>query len=79
MAIKNRLYRVVTPTKTHLVEAPSQARAVSFVARKQMTVDIPASSEVFKLAKDGVEIEVATADDVTDETKSAVAQEPIVA
>lgn len=77
MASKNRLYRVVTPTATHLVEAPNPQRAVAFIARKQIKVDIPASYEVFGLAKAGIEIEVATGDDVSDEAHSAVSQELI--
>ena len=79
MVAKNRLYRVVTPTATHLVEAPNPQRAVAFIARKQIKVDIPASYEVFGLAKAGIEIEVATGEDITDETRSAVAQELIPA
>lgn len=77
MANKNRLYRVTTPTKTHLVEAPNPSRAVAHVARQLIKVDIPASFEVFGLAKAGVEIEVVGDEPVTDETRSAVAQELI--
>jgi len=71
---KNRLYRVTTPTKTHLVEAPNPARAIAHVARQLIKVDIPASFEVFVMAKAGVEIEVVGDEPVTDETRSAVAQ-----
>ena len=79
MTIKTRLYRVVTPTKTHLVEALNQQRAIAHVARKEIKVDIPASFEVFALAKKGVEIETAGVDEVSDETRTAVAQEQIEA
>jgi hypothetical protein len=60
MAI-NRLYRVITPSATHLIEAPSAARAVAHVVQKEIMVDIPTSTEVFRLAKMGVEIESITA------------------
>ena len=72
MTIKTRLYRVVTPTKTHLVEALNQQRAIAHVARKEI-------KEVFALAKRGVEIETAGVDEVSDETRTAVAQEQIEA
>jgi hypothetical protein len=72
-----RLYRVVTPTKTHLVEATNPQRAVSFVASRTMKCDIPAQHEVFAMAKAGIEIERTTGKPLSDETRNAVAQEDL--
>ena len=69
-----RLYRVVTPTKTHLVESTNPQRAISFVASREMKCDIPAQHEVFAMAKAGVEIERTTDQPLSDETRSVVAQ-----
>lgn len=68
---KTRLYRVTTKTATRLIEAANPQRAISHAARTDFVVDIPASHEVFNLAKKGVEIEVAGAqeqDEATDPT-----------
>lgn len=74
-----RLYRVLSTSsdKQRLVEATSPHAARSFVARKEYSVDIPAQHEIFAMAKAGVEIEVAGADPVSDETRTAVAQNQI--
>ena len=69
-----RLYRVVTPTKTHLVEATNPQRAVSYIASREMRCDIPAQHEVFAMAKAGIEIERTTEQPLSDETRNAVAQ-----
>lgn len=74
MAQATRLYRVITPTNIHLVEATNPQRAVSFVARREIKVDIPAQHEVFAMAKAGVEIERLTDAPLSDETRTAVAQ-----
>lgn len=79
MAAKNRLYRATTPTGIHLVEAPNPSRVIAHIARNQIKIDIPASFEVFALARQGVEIEVVGDEPLTDETRSAVAQEQITA
>ena len=76
---KNRLYRVITPTAVRLIEAPNPQRAIAHVVRKEIKVDIPASFEVFGLAKSGIEIEVANGEELSDETRANVAQTQIAA
>lgn len=56
-----RIYSVITPSKTYLVEAITQSRAVAHVAKKTMAVDIPTPKEIAKLIKAGIDIEVAGA------------------
>lgn len=77
MATKTRLYKVDTPTSTHLVEAPSPSRAISHVASSQIKATIPAQHEVFQMAKDGIEIERVGDAPLSDETRNAVAQEQL--
>jgi hypothetical protein len=75
MASKTRLYRVKDNSgKQRLIEASTPRGAIAYVARNEFTADIPAQHEVFAMAKAGVEIEVAGDQDVSDETRSAVAQ-----
>lgn len=72
-----RLYKVTTPTSVHLVEAQNQHRAISHVARKQISAAIPPQHEVFQLAKSGLEIEVAGEHGVSDETRQNVSQDQL--
>lgn len=74
MATKTRLYRVKSSHRTHLVEATTPRGAIAFLARNEFKVDIPAQHEIYALAKAGVDIEVATDEPISDETRSAVAQ-----
>ena len=79
MASKSRLYRVKSTTgQLRLVEATTPAGARSYVARNEYTVDIPAQHEIYAMARDGLLIEAAN-DDISDETKSAVAQVDLAA
>ncbi|MDO9252563.1 MAG: hypothetical protein Q7U48_13570 [Hydrogenophaga sp.] len=77
MATRTRLYKVETPTSVHLVEAPTPSRAISHIASRQITASIPPQHEVFQMAKDGLEIERVGDEPLSDETRSALAQEPI--
>ncbi len=71
---KLRLYRVISTTGVkRLIEAPNQHSARSYVARKEYKVDIPAQHEIYAMARDGVQIELAI-DEISDETRAAVAQ-----
>ena len=73
-----RLYRVKSASgKTHLVEASTPRGAIAHVARNEYTADIPAQHEVYAMAKDGIEIELATDQGVSDATRMAVAQSTI--
>lgn len=74
MAQATRLYRVITPTKTHLVESTTPQRAISFIASREMKCDIPAQHEVFAMAKAGVEIERLNDAPLSDETRTSVSQ-----
>jgi glycerol-3-phosphate dehydrogenase len=56
-----RIYRVTTASKVYLVEAITQSRAISHVAKKTMGIDVPLAKEVGRLVKDGIDIEVAGA------------------
>ena len=80
MSTKTRLYRIKSKSGSdRLVEATTPRGAIAFVARHEFTADIPAQHEVFAMAKAGIEIEIATGDDISDETRTAVAQEQIQA
>lgn len=46
--------------KERLVEANNKASARNFVARDQYAVEVAGQAELFRLAKSGVDIEVAT-------------------
>lgn len=79
MASKTRLYRVVSSStqQVRLVEATTPAGARSHVARNEFHVDIPAQHEIYSLARQGIDIEVAGEGVVSDETRNAVAQEDL--
>lgn len=71
---KSRLYCVTSTTGIkRLVEATNQQSARSYVARKEYTVEIPAQHEIYAMARDGIQIELAS-EEISDETRSAVAQ-----
>lgn len=74
-----RLYKVATPTGDRLIETTNPSRAVAHVAKSQYTVTIPASHEVYRMATEGIKIEVVGADEISDETRTAVSQTPIEA
>ena len=80
MATKTRLYRVhsLSTGKLRLIEASTPRGAISFVARHDLTADIPAQHEVFAMAKSGIEIEVANDSVISDETRNALAQQDLV-
>lgn len=74
-----RLYRVHCKStgKQRLIEAATPRGAIAHAARNEFTVDIPASHEVFAMAKAGIEIENSSLAPVSDETKFSLAQVPI--
>lgn len=79
MASTTRLYKVETPAGPRLVETTNPSRAVAYVAKSLFTVTIPAQHEVYKMAKEGVLIEMVGTDHVSDATRSAAAQSTIEA
>jgi hypothetical protein len=78
MATKSRLYKVTTPTAVRLIKTTSTARAIAHAARKEISATIPAQHEVYAMARSGIEIETAGDVDISDETRSAVAQSDLV-
>jgi hypothetical protein len=56
-----RIYRITTASKVYLVEAITQSRAISHVAKKTMAIDVPSAKEVGALVKSGTDMEVAGA------------------
>ena len=79
MTATTRLYRVHCKStgKQRLIEAATPRGAIAHAARNEFTADIPASHEVFAMAKAGIEIENATLAPISDETRSSLAQEPM--
>ena len=73
MANKTRLYRVKSASQTRLIEAASQASARSYVARKEYAVDIPAQHEIYAMARDGIQIELAV-EELSETSRNAIAQ-----
>lgn len=74
---KTRLYKVNSPAGVHLVEARSPRHAIVHVVRKQrkdFTASVPQQHEIYNLAKQGVEIEVAGSEPVSEGTQAALAQ-----
>jgi hypothetical protein len=69
---------VKSSTKTHLVEATSPRSAIAYLARNEFKADIPVQHEIFAMAKAGIEIELATDEPISDETRNAVAQTDLV-
>lgn len=79
MTRKTRLYKVTTPTATRLIEASSRQAAIAHAARREIIAAIPPQHEVYALAGQGVEIEIAGAGVVSDGTRAALAQSCIEA
>jgi hypothetical protein len=72
-----RLYKVDTPAGPRLVEASNPSRAVAHVAKSLFTVSIPVQHEIYKMATEGVLIEIVGAKQVSDETRNATSQSTI--
>lgn len=60
MATEQRIYKVTSGTKTHLVQAISQAQALRHVAGKMFQVDVARPIDVAKLMGTGTQLEVAS-------------------
>ena len=60
MATEQRIYKITSGTKTHLVQAISQAQALRHVAGKMFQVDVARPIDVAKLMGTGTQLEVAS-------------------
>jgi len=60
MATEQRIYKVTSGTKTHLVQAISQAQALRHVAGKMFQVDVARPIDIAKLMGTGTQLEVAS-------------------
>ena len=57
---EQRIYKVTSANKEHLVQAISQAQALRHVAGKYYTVEVAKSIDVARLMTDGAKIETAS-------------------
>jgi hypothetical protein len=57
---EQRIYKVTSANKEHLVQAISQAQALRHVAGKYYSVEVAKSIDVARLMKDGAQLEVAS-------------------
>ena len=60
MATEQRIYKVISSHKEHLVQASSQAQALRHVAGKYYTVDVAKAIDVAQMMSKGVQIEIAS-------------------
>lgn len=58
--MEQRLYKVTSATKTHLVLAANQAQALRHIAGKEYTVEVAKTIEVVKMIIDGITVETVT-------------------
>lgn len=77
MTAKTRLYKVVTATRTRLIESPNIQRAVAFAAKDEITASVPTQAEVYNMAVSGIVVEGVTDGPISDETRNVVAQSVI--
>lgn len=68
---RTRLYKVVTPIRTRLIEAGSRASALLHAASTEILISLPEQHEVYILAKTGVEIEHASHAALSDDERLA--------
>lgn len=68
---RTRLYKVVTPLRTRLIEAGSRSSALLHAATTEILVSLPEQAEVHNLAKAGVEIEHAKGAQMSAEERAA--------
>ena len=57
---EQRIYKVTSANKEHLVQATSQAQALRHIAGKYYTVEVAKSIDVARLMGDGVKVETAS-------------------
>ena len=60
--MEQRLYKVKSAAKTHLVLANNQAQALRHVAGKEYTVEVAKAVEVAQMVASGVAVEAASAE-----------------
>jgi hypothetical protein len=60
MATEQRIYKVTSGDKTHLVQATSQAQALRHVAGKTFSIEVAKAIDVAALMSKGVTVEAAT-------------------
>ena len=60
MATEQRIYKVISGGKTHLVQAMSQAQALRHVAGKTFSVEVAKAIDVAVLMGKGVSLETAS-------------------
>jgi hypothetical protein len=60
MATEQRIYKVTSGDKTHLVQAASQAQALRHVAGKTFTVEVAKAIDVAALMSKGVSVEASS-------------------
>lgn len=60
MATEQRIYKVTSGTKAHLVQAISQAQALRHVAGRMFQVEVAKTIDVAKLMSAGTQVEVAS-------------------
>ena len=60
MATNQRIYKVTSGDKTHLVQAASQAQALRHVAGKTFTVEVAKAIDVAALMSKGVIVEASS-------------------
>ena len=70
-----RLYKITTPTAVYLVESPNRSRAISHVAKREMSIEVALQHEIHTLAKAGVEITLVDGITLSDETRQAINQQ----
>jgi hypothetical protein len=59
MATNQRIYKVTSGDKTHLVQATSQAQALRHVAGKTFGIEVAKSIDVAALMSKGISVETA--------------------
>jgi hypothetical protein len=57
--MKERIYVVRGPNTTHLVNAPSKASAIAFIADSQFTADVASQMDLVNLLTEGFKVEFA--------------------
>ena len=74
MATEQRIYKVTNGTKSHLVQAISQAQALRHVAGRMFQVEVARPIDVATLMSNGTKLEVASTIPEQDQLKLEGAQ-----
>lgn len=59
---KTRIYEVITPNSTRLVEAATRAGAISHVARNEIRANVATQNKLVELLTFGIPVETAGAE-----------------